>query len=480
MEMVSVSRRSSSSTVTRGSKSESTVVSSSSAPAAADASTFDVSDSRPHGHSPSPPSRARRAWALVRRIASFLGPGHVVAVGYMDPGNWATDIQGGSSFGYSLLTIVLLSSVVAVLVQLLSLRLGVVAGLDLAEVQQRHLPKWASVSLWAVSMIAIIATDLAEVSGAAIALNLLFGLALPYGIAITAFDVLVILLGLQRLERVLEAAIILIVMTLFACFVYLMSVSSIDAGDLFFGFLPSATVFANADALFIAIGIIGATVMPHNLFLHSALARDHAKGHAVATALRYGTVDVVVTLSIAFVVNCAILIVAAAQFNANGYDSVAAIPDAYHLLERLVSPVFATVFAVALLFSGQSSTLTGTMAGQIVADGFLQWHMPAWAQRLTTRLLAILPALIVVLAAGPEALDVLLIVSQVILSICLPFALFPLVYFTSRTAVMGEYTVKRIPMVLGFVLATFLALLNVVMLVQLAVSAAQPPPGDEP
>jgi len=405
-----------------------------------------------------PQSNQERSW--WRTAIDFVGPGHVVAVGYMDPGNWATDVQAGSYFGYSLLMVVLVSSVIAVVLQLLTLRLGIITGRDLAELQRDHLPRWASRALWVLAEACIIATDLAEVIGGALALNLLFGLPLWAGVVITAADVVLILMGLQKAMWLVELVIAALVMTLFACFAFLIHASpNVDYTAIIMGYLPSAVLFTNADAIFIGIGIIGATVMPHNLYivlcsyfhliitiynnryLHSALSRDHAKQHPKfkSLAVRWSTIDISFTLFLAFIVNSSILIVAAANFYARCERNVEDIPNAYNLLAQHVSFAVATVFAVGLLLSGQSATITGTLAGQVVAEGFLNWTIAPWLQRLCTRLMAVIPALIVVLAAGPESLNFLLVISQVILSLLLPFAMFPLIYFTSSKELMGEY-----------------------------------------
>ena len=415
----------------------------------------------------------RRLRARLAVYASFIGPGHLVAVGYMDPGNWATDIAAGSQFGYALLVVVLLSSLGAVFVQVLCLRLGIATGSDLAQYCRLTLHErrpWAVWTLWALAEVAIIATDMAEVIGSAIALNLLFGLPLAAGVAITALDVLVILAGLQNKATLLEWLVVLLVTTVFAAFVYMLSVSPIDWKALALGYLPSAVLFTDGAALYTAVGIIGATIMPHNLYLHSAVARDHAAGHRPEKAMAYSAADVAVSLTVAFVVNSAILIVAASNFYASGNSNVASIQDAYALLQTLVGPAFATVFAVSLLLSGQSSTVTGTLAGQVVAEGFINWRVRPWVRRLVTRLAAIVPALVVVLATGAEGLDSLLVLSQVVLSMQLPFAVFPLVYFTSSPAIMGHHVNRRWVKILGYAVASLLAGLNVFLLVQVFIS----------
>lgn len=332
--------------------------------------------------------------------------------------------------------------------------------------------------MYLLAEVAIIATDMAEVVGSAIALNLLTGLPLAAGVAITAADVFVVLLLFgdgkhqKTASTMLEVLVICLVTTVFICFMYLLDASDIDAGQLFRGYVPSAVLFTDPAAVLISVGIVGATVMPHNLYLHSALIRDHSRGIELPKALRIATIDILLTLCIAFIVNSAILIVAAANFNASGHFEVEELQDAYYLLQSLVGPAFATVFAVSLLCSGQSSTITGTLAGQVVAEGFMEWRFKPWIRRLITRLLAIIPSLIVVLSAGEGGLGELLIVSQVILSMQLPFAFFPLVYFTSKPEIMGaQYANHRVVKWLGYAIGVVLVGLNIFLLVELGLSA---------
>ena len=409
------------------------------------------------------PRSVRHALSVVARV---IGPGHLVAVGYMDPGNWATDLAAGSQFNYALLTVIFLSNLFAILMQALCLRLGIVTGLDLAEWCGQKFKAPARWTLYILAELAIIATDMAEVIGSAIALNLLFGLPLVWGVVITSADVIVILLGLQKKATILEYVVVVLVMFVFSCFLYMVAVSPLDMRALVRGYIPSAVLFTNPDALYIAVGIIGATLMPHNLYLHSAVARDHSEGMSTKRSIKYATIDISVTLTIAFLVNSCILIVAAANFYSAGNFDVASIQDAYYLLLETEGFAFATIFAIALLISGQSSTVTGTLAGQIVAEGFVKWRIRPWVRRLVTRLIAIVPALVVVLVFQENGLNELLIISQVILSMQLPFAVFPLVYFTSDKAVMGDHANHISIKVLGYAISTLLCGLNVFLIVQ--------------
>ena len=415
-------------------------------------------------------------WARIkqwcRTYLQYLGPGSMVAVGYMDPGNWATDIAAGSAFGYELLMVVLLSSATAVFVQRLALRLGVVTGRDLAQQCAAYFSKPVVWMLFVLAQVAIIATDMAEVIGSAIALKLLFGLDLVWGVLITAAAVLIILISTSRAMHVLEYGILALVLTIFACFMYLLSVSGVDVGAFFFGFLPKGVLATDVNALYLAIGIIGATVMPHNLYLHSGIARDHAAGHDRDQALHFSTIDILVSLSFAFVINASILTVAAANFWAAGQYEVDSIEAAFDLLVDIVGIAVANVFAVSLLMSGQSSTITGTVAGQIVAEGFINWRLTPWIRALITRLLAITPALVVAIVVGDDGVDDLLVLSQVILSFQLPFAVYPLVYFTSDPKLMGDYASGRVVRAIGYSIATVLAGLNVFLLVQIFIDVA--------
>ncbi|MBM6577348.1 Nramp family divalent metal transporter [Microvirga sp. SRT01] len=377
-----------------------------------------------------------------RRFLAFAGPGYLVAVGYMDPGNWATDIAGGSAFGYTLLSVILLSNLMAIVLQALSARLGVASGMDLAQACRANYSKPVSIALWVLCEIAIIACDLAEVLGTAIALKLLFGLPLTWGVLVTAVDVFLIL-ALQRFGfRRLEAFVIALLCIIAGCFVFELFLARPDPGAIMRGLVPTPAILTNPAMLYIAIGILGATVMPHNLYLHSSIVQTRAFGTGSADkreAAKMATIDSTVALGLAFFINAAILILAAATFHTAGRTDVAEIDEAYRLLAPSLGMGAASiVFAVALLASGQNSTVTGTLAGQIVMEGFLHLRLPTWARRLVTRALAIVPAVLVVGASGDAGATQLLVLSQVILSLQLPFAVVPLVMFTGRPAVMGD------------------------------------------
>lgn len=378
-----------------------------------------------------------------RKVLAFAGPGYMVAVGYMDPGNWATDLAGGSQFGYALLSVILISNLMAVVLQGLASKLGIVTGRDLAQACRDHYSKPVAMGLWVLCEIAIAACDLAEVIGSAIALNLLFGIPLTWGIIITAADVMVILLLQDRGFRLLEAVVITLMATIGACFFFEIIISQPDYADLFAGFIPSTSIISDPLKLYIAIGILGATVMPHNLYLHSSIVQTRKYDETPAgkrEAVRYSFVDSTIALSFALFINAAILVVAAATFHTTGNTGVAEIQDAYQLLTPLLGVTGAsTIFALALLASGQNSTLTGTLAGQIVMEGFLDIRLRPWLRRLITRAIAIVPAVIVSVMFGESGTAKLLVLSQVILSLQLSFAVIPLVQFTSERAKMGEF-----------------------------------------
>ncbi len=381
-----------------------------------------------------------------RKLAAFAGPGYLVAVGYMDPGNWATDIAGGSQFGYSLLSVVLLSSFVAMFLQWLSLRLGIASGRDLAQLCRERFGKRVSVFLWITCEVAIAACDLAEVIGTAIALKLLFHLPLLVGVAITIADTLVIM-GLQKRGfRYIEALVITLIGVIGACFAAELFFCKPDLGGVVTGFVPTASLLKNPAMLYISLGIFGATVMPHNLYLHSAIAQTRCfdrspKGRR--EAIHFSTIDCFAALGLALFVNAAILILATAAFHI-GHPEVAQIEDAYKLLSPVVGTTVASVlFACALLASGQNSTLTGTMAGQIVMEGFLNFRMNPAARRLLTRGLAVVPTFLVIAIMGEASANKLLILSQVILSLQLGFAVIPLVMFTGDRKIMGAFANSR-------------------------------------
>jgi manganese transport protein len=405
-----------------------------------------------------------------RKLIAFAGPGYLVAVGYMDPGNWATDLAGGSRFGYALLSVILLSNLMAVLLQGLASKLGIVTGRDLAQACRDHYSPRTGFVLWVLCELAIAACDLAEVIGTAIALNLLFGISLPVGIAITAFDVMIVLLLQNRGFRLLEALVIALIAVVGGCFVFELFISRPDVGEVARGFVPTTEIVRNPEMLYIAIGILGATVMPHNLYLHSSIVQtrkyaENAEGKR--EAVRFAFLDSTIALTFALFINAAILIVAAATFHRSGNTQVAEIQDAYQLLTPLLGVGGASaVFALALLASGQNSTLTGTLAGQIVMEGFLNLRIRPWLRRLITRAIAIVPAAIVAILYGESGTAKLLVFSQVVLSLQLSFAVFPLVQFTSDRVKMGEFANSMPLKVAAYVVAALIASLNVWLLAQ--------------
>jgi manganese transport protein len=412
------------------------------------------------------PIGGRSKW---RKMLAFAGPGYLVAVGYMDPGNWATDLAGGSKFGYTLLSVILISNLMAVLLQGLACKLGIVTGRDLAQACRDHYSRPVVWALWILCEIAIAACDLAEVIGSAIALNLLFGIALPVGVAITGFDVLLLLYLQNKGVRVLEALVITLVATVGICFGFELFLARPDMVGVAKGFIPTLDIISDKDKLYIAIGILGATVMPHNLYLHSSIVqtrRYEQNTEGRREAVRYAFVDSTIALSFALFINAAILIVAAASFHTSGNSAVAEIQDAYKLLTPLLGAGASAVFALALLASGQNSTLTGTLAGQIVMEGFLNIRIRPWLRRLITRLIAIVPAVIVAILGGESGTAKLLILSQVILSLQLSFAVFPLVMFTSNKLKMGEFVNPVWLKTLAYLVATVIATLNVWLLFQ--------------
>ena len=377
-----------------------------------------------------------------RKLLVFSGPGYLVAVGYMDPGNWATDLAGGSAFGYTLLSVILLSNLMAILLQSLCAKLGIVTGRDLAQACRDHYSRPVSFGLWILCELAICACDLAEVIGSAIALNLLFGIPLVWGVCITALDVLAVMYLQNKGFRYIEALVVTLIVTIGGCFFAEIVFSKPDIAAVFGGFLPTFEIIRNPQMLYIAIGILGATVMPHNLYLHSSIVQTRKyerTTYGKAEAIRFATIDSTVALMFALFINGAILIVSAATFYGSG-TSVAEIQDAYKLLSPTLGvPMASTVFALALLASGQNSTLTGTLAGQIVMEGFLRIRLRPWLRRLLTRLIAIVPAVIVTAVYGEHGTASLLVLSQVVLSLQLPFAVVPLVAFTSNRQKMGEF-----------------------------------------
>lgn len=405
-----------------------------------------------------------------KKILAFTGPGLLVAVGYMDPGNWATDLAGGAKFGYTLLSVILISNFMAILLQHLAVKLGVVTGRDLAQACRDHYSKPTALVLWVLCEIAISACDLAEVLGSAIALNLLFGVPLVVGVCITTLDVLLVLMLQNKGFRFIEALVATLIFTIGACFAFEIAASKPALAPIFAGLFPSTQIIANPEMLYIAVGILGATVMPHNLYLHSSIVQTRAFARTESgrkTAIRFATIDSTAALLFAFFVNAAILIVSAAAFHGTPYENVADINDAYKLLSPVLGvPIASTVFAVALLASGQNSTLTGTMAGQIVMEGFLDIRLRPWIRRLITRLIAIGPAVGVTLLYGERGVGNLLVLSQVILSLQLPFAVVPLVMFTSERAKMGRFANSLWLKIAAWAITTVIIVLNVFLLVQ--------------
>ncbi len=408
---------------------------------------------------------------FLRKLLAFAGPGYMVAVGYMDPGNWATDLAGGAQFGYTLLSVVLLSNLMAVLLQGLASKLGIVTGRDLAQACRDHYSRPVNITLWILCEIAIAACDLAEVIGSAIALNLLFGIALPVGVAITGFDVLLLLYLQNRGVRVLEALVITLVATVGLCFMFEIYLAKPDVVGIAKGFVPSGQILANPSMLYVAIGILGATVMPHNLYLHSSIVQTRKYEETAdgkREAVRFAFIDSTIALTFALFINAAILIIAAASFHTSGHAEVGEIQDAYKLLTPLLGAGASTVFALALLASGQNSTLTGTLAGQIVMEGFLNIRLRPWLRRLITRLIAIVPAIFTAIFYGESGTAKLLIFSQVVLSLQLSFAVFPLVWFTSDKLKMGRFVNPTWLKVLAYTVAMVIASLNAWLLLQMA------------
>jgi manganese transport protein len=408
----------------------------------------------------------RGGW--LRRLAAFAGPGYLVAVGYIDPGNWATDLAGGSAFGYTLLWVVLLASLMAMLLQVLAARLGIATGLDLAQACRAYRPRTV-IGQWLLCELAICACDLAEVIGTAIGLKLLFGIPLPWGVAATVADVIVILWLQRRGFRTLQALVIALFVIVLLCFACTLLLSSPSWPAVWRGFVPAHDSLSDPARLYVAIAIIGATVMPHNLYLHSSAVQRQQQGDAHAAhgkreAVTFATIDVVVALAIAFCINAAILVTAGAVFHAHGYHQVAELQDAY----RLIGPVTGTalaalLFGAALLASGQSSSLTATLAGQVIMEGFLQWKAPTWLRRLVTRLVVVIPTLAVALLYDEAGIGRLLILSQIALSLQLPFAIFPLLRFTSDKKIMGEFASGKLVAVSAWAMMVTITGLNLLL-----------------
>lgn len=401
-----------------------------------------------------------------RKLLAFIGPAYLVSVGYMDPGNWATDIAGGSQFGYSLIWVLLMSNLIALLLQSLSARLGVVQGMDLAQASRKAYPRLINYPLYVLAQIAIIACDLAEIIGMAIGLNLLFGLPLIWGISITILDTFLLLFLMNKGMRMMEVFIVSMVFIVGISFLAEMFIVEPALGEVLSGFKPS---ILSGNALYIAIGIIGATVMPHNLYLHSSLVQTRKidrSSKGIKEALKYNFIDTAVALNLAFFVNAAILILAATAFYKNGLFEVAEIQDAYRLLEDIFGSMAPSLFAIALIAAGQSSTITGTLAGQIVMEGHLNLRIQPWIRRLLTRLLAIIPAFFTILYFGEDSLGELLVLSQVVLSLQLGFAIIPLIHFNSDKLRMKEYTIKTWVKILAWLSAFIIVGLNVKLVIQ--------------
>lgn len=404
----------------------------------------------------------------LRRLLAFLGPGYMVSVGYMDPGNWATDLAGGAQFGYTLLSVILLSNVMAILLQALAARLGIATDRDLAQACRDSFSKPVGIMLWLACEAAIIACDLAEVIGTAIALQLLFGIPLIGGALITALDAFLLLLLMNKGFRFLEAFVIALLIVIAICFAVQIAAAAPPVAAILQGFLPSKEIVTRPEMLYIAIGIIGATVMPHNLYLHSSIVQTRAyerttKGRR--EAIKWAVTDSTIALMLALFVNASILIVAAATFHQSGHTEVAEISDAHRLLSPLLGlGIASTLFAVALLASGLNSTVTATLAGQIVMEGFLDLRLPTWARRLVTRGIAIVPVVVVTWLYGERGTGQLLVLSQVILSMQLPFAVIPLVRFVSDRSKMGDLVISRGTAALAWLIAGVIVILNVKLL----------------
>lgn len=406
---------------------------------------------------------------FFRKLLAFTGPGLMVAVGYMDPGNWATDIEGGSMFGYTLLSVILISNLFAILLQYLSLKLGISTGKDLAQACRAAYSPKVSFALWIAAEIAITATDLAEVIGSAIAIQLLFGIPLPIGVLITAVDVLLILFLQQKGFRYLEIIVGGLIGIILLCFLTELLLSRPHINEIVHGLIPSTAIITNQDMLYIAIGILGATVMPHNLYLHSSIVQTRQyerNDEGKKEAIRFATIDSTLSLMLAFFINASILILAASVFHFNQHTDVADIYDAHKLLEPVLGNRLASVlFTVALLASGQNSTLTGTLSGQIVMEGFVNLRLRPWLRRLITRLLAIIPAMGVAVYYGESGTGKLLVFSQVVLSMQLSFAVVPLIRFTGNTTLMGKFVNKPLTKILAWIIALIIISLNAFLLV---------------
>lgn len=412
--------------------------------------------------------RVPDAAGWFRRLFAFVGPGYLVAVGYMDPGNWATALAGGSAFGYTLLAVALASSLMAILLQALCARIGIATGRDLAQLCRERFPKPVAFPLWFLAEVAICATDLAELIGTAIALELLFGIPLLYGVMLTALDAFLILWLQHKGMRWLEALIFGLIVLIFGCFAVQIAMAHPVWGEVLRGYVPAASIVTNETQLYIALGILGATVMPHNLYLHTALVQSRDIGPTIEEkreAVRFASIDSTVALTLALFINSAILITAAATFHTSGNTEVAEIGDAYRLMAPLLgSGLAAMLFAIALLLCGLNATVTATLAGQVVMEGFLRFRLPPFFRRLVTRLVAIVPAVLVTWLYGASGTAQLLILSQVILSLQLPFAIVPLMIFASDKRRLGALAAPPWQLLLGWAIGALIVVLNVKLL----------------
>ena len=408
---------------------------------------------------------------FLARLFRAAGPGLLVAVGYMDPGNWATDIEAGSRYGYALLFVVAACGLAAILLQYLALKLGIVAGRDLAQMSRERHPRAVRILLWLLAEAAIVACDVAEVLGSALAFKLLFGLPLWAGVLLTGLDTLLVLGFKGRGLRPVEAVVLALVLTISACFAVELLIAGPRLGDIAGGLVPKPALFADPKALYLAVGILGATVMPHNLYLHSAMVQKRGRergGTGMRDALRFSTIDIVIALVLATVVNGAILILSAVTFHASGHTQVGEIDEAYRLLAPLTgTPAAALLFAVALLAAGQSATFTGTIAGQVILEGFLNLSVPLWMRRLVTRALALLPALAGIWWLGDGGVGKLLVFTQVVLSAQLPFAIYPLIRFTADPRIMGAHAISTGVRVIAWCLFGLIVVANVWLLTTL-------------
>ncbi|MDB5411731.1 MAG: mntH [Rubritepida sp.] len=412
------------------------------------------------------------AGGFLRKLFAFLGPGYLVAVGYMDPGNWATSLAGGSAFGYTLLSVALLSSLMAILLQALCVRIGVATGRDLAQLCRERFPRPVGYALWFLAEIAICATDLAELIGTAIALELLFGIPLLYGVMLTALDAFLILWLQNKGMRWLEALVFGMIALIVGCFAVQIVLSQPDWAEVLNGYIPAVSIATNQTQLYIAMGIIGATVMPHNLYLHTAVVQSRAWREDDAgkrEAIKFATIDSSVALTLALFINSAILIMAASTFHTTGNTEIAEIGDAYRLIAPLLgSGLAATLFAIALLLCGMNATVTATLAGQVVMEGFLRFRLPPVLRRLLTRTVAIVPAVIVTWHYGSSGTAQLLVLSQVILSLQLPFAVIPLMLFAQDKGRLGKLVAPLWQIVLGWACAALIVSLNLKLLSDVA------------